>query len=244
MNILLSNDDGYSADGICILEQVLLEGGHHIAVAAPDGEQSGRSHAITTSRHVKATEYSPEHFHFSGTPADCIIYSHRCSLFPELPSLVISGINHGYNLSGDIIYSGTCAAARQAALYGVKAIAVSAESGEFRLLEKAALFVRDNLPIFMDAIPSYSFMNINIPASFSGNWERASVGFSSYEDDIVIVSENGNEKILSISGCEISRGGVEGVYPADSEVCSRGNASVSVIRCFPSIDTEGMENLF
>ena len=115
MNILLSNDDGYKADGIRILEEVLASYGHEIYVSAPDSEQSGKSHAMTISGKVTVTEFAPHHFHVSGTPADCIVYSHRCSLFPVAFDVVISGINHGYNLSTDIVFSGTCAAARQAA---------------------------------------------------------------------------------------------------------------------------------
>ncbi len=118
MNILLSNDDGYKALGIRVLEDVLSEAGHDVYVSAPDSEQSGKSHAMTIRGRIVVTEYAPKHFHVSGTPADCIVYSHRCSLFPIPFDVVISGINHGYNLSTDIIYSGTCAAARQAAFYG------------------------------------------------------------------------------------------------------------------------------
>ena len=241
MNILLSNDDGYKADGIRILEEVLASYGHEIYVSAPDSEQSGKSHAMTIRGKVTVTEFAPHHFHVSGTPADCIVYSHRCSLFQEMPDIVISGINHGYNLSTDIIYSGTCAAARQAALYGMKAIAVSLEPGApSYMFGVAAEFIRDNLPSFAAAIPEYSFMNVNIPASFNGEWRLSGIGVSSYSDTIIIAEDNGSEKILAMADSEITRGGDAGDYPVDSDVCSSGMASVSIVKCFPEIDERGM----
>ena len=116
MNILLSNDDGYQADGIRILEEVLVSHGHTVYISAPEGEQSGKSHSMTIRGEIAVTKYGERHFHISGTPADCIVYSHRSALFPVNFDAVISGINHGYNLSTDVIYSGTCAAARQATM--------------------------------------------------------------------------------------------------------------------------------
>lgn len=241
MNILLSNDDGYMAMGLKALDAILSEAGHRISVAAPDSEQSGKSHSFTITGRMRAVEYAPGHYHFSGTPVDCIIYSHRCSLFQEMPDIVISGINHGYNLSTDIIYSGTCAAARQAALYGMKAIAVSLEPGApSYMFGVAAEFIRDNLPSFAAAIPEYSFMNVNIPASFNGEWRLSGIGVSSYSDTIIIAEDNGSEKILAMADSEITRGGDAGDYPVDSDVCSSGMASVSIVKCFPEIDERGM----
>ncbi len=243
MRILLSNDDGYKAEGLCVLDRVLAQAGHSIAAAAPETEQSGKSHGFSITGRIRASEYAPEHYFFSGTPADCIIYSHRCSLFAEMPDAVISGINHGYNLSCDVIYSGTCAAARQAAMYGMKAIAVSAEHGGADLLGKAAEFVRDNLQYFLSVIPRHSFMNINIPSSFSGGWEPSGIGFTAYLDNIVVEKDWGREKILRMDGCDTIREASGSRYPADSEVCRRGLASVSIISCLPSIDEDGMERL-
>ena len=243
MNILPSNDDGFKALGLCMLDQMLSQSGHRISVAAPETEQSGKSHGFTITGRIRAVEYDPGRFFFSGTPADCIIYSHRCSLFPASPDVVISGINHGYNLSCDIIYSGTCAAARQAAMYGMKAIAVSAENGEEGLLCRAAAFVRDNLPAFIPLIPQHSFMNINVPASFDGGWAPAGIGFTAYLDNIVVEKEDGKEKILRMDGCNTIREGSESRYPADSEICGKGLASVSIIRCLPAVDEKGMESL-
>ena len=234
MNILLSNDDGYQALGIKVLEEVLSSGGHTVTVSAPDREQSGKSHSMTIRGRVKITEYAPRHFHVSGTPADCIIYSHRCSLFPETPDIVISGINHGYNLSADIIYSGTCAAARQAATYGMKAIAISAEDGNDRAtFENAARFLLDNLEHLSSQIPPMTFMNINVPRSFSGEAEKGGIGFVRYDDEVVVISSEGSVRELEIKGCGFHRHAAEGPYRADYEICRSGLASVTLVDVLP-----------
>ena len=233
MNILLSNDDVFEAVGINTLDAVLSER-HTVTVAAPDSEQSGKSHSMTIKGTVRITEYGPRHFHISGTPADCIIYSHRCSLFPVQPDIVIAGINHGYNLSADIVYSGTCAAARQAAFYGLKAIALSAEDGcGHDTFEKAARFVLDNLEELSAAIEPMTFMNINVPISFAGEWEKGGIGFVQYLDDISIVDQKGNVREAAINGCEFHRFPAEGRYRADYEICASGRASITLVDVLP-----------
>ena len=236
MNILLSNDDGYSADGIRILEEVLSSSGHCIYVCAPDRQQSGKSHSMTISGHVHVTEYGPHHYHLSGTPADCIVYSHRCSLFPVPFDAVISGINHGYNLSSDIIYSGTCAAARQAAFYGMKAIALSAEHGRsLELLRRSAEFVSNRLEAFLAAIPSGAFMNINVPESFDGTAEAGGMGGIIYSDRVAVLSEDGPRKTLAIEDAALEYEPSMTAYRADHEICRSGRASVSIIETLPSL---------
>ncbi len=243
MNILLSNDDGYTAEGIRTLERVLSSYGHNIYVSAPDSEQSGKSHAMTIKGRVTVTEYSPHHFHVSGTPADCIIYSHRCSLFPVSFDVVISGINHGYNLSTDIIYSGTCAAARQAAFYGMKAIAISVEERDnLRLFEAAASFLCSNLDYFLSLIPVGTFMNINLPSSFDGRYEAAGLGEIVYNDSVVVREMNGDRRILEIEHADLEYYPSGTSYRADHEICHSGLASVSIIDPVPALSA-AMENL-
>lgn len=234
MKILLSNDDGFDAIGIKVLDDVLSSAGHEVTVAAPDSEQSGKSHSMTIRGRVRITEHGPRRFHVSGTPADCIIYSHRCSLFPSVPDLVVSGINRGYNLSADIIYSGTCAAARQAAIYGMKAIAISAEDGcGLDTFDAAARYLLDNLERLSSQIPPMTFMNINVPSSFTGEAEKGGIGFVHYEDDVVVVSDDGMVKELEIRGCGFNRQGAEGPYRADFEICQDGRASVTLVDVLP-----------
>ncbi len=243
MNILLSNDDGFSALGINVLDEVLSRRGHNVMVCAPDREQSGKSHSMTICGRIKVTEYGKNRFHLSGTPADCIIYSYRSSLLPCVPDVVVSGINHGYNLSSDILYSGTCAAARQAAFYDLKAIAISAESSADRnLFEKSANMLADNLEHFIDSIQPSSFLNINVPPHFSGEYEKAGIGLVRYLDDVVIVREEGKVKELEIRNCEFQRFPSAEGYKADYEVCRTGKAALTLVDVLPHV-SKGMENL-
>ena len=233
MNILLSNDDGYRARGLNILDEVLSER-HVVTVAAPECEQSGKSHSTTFRGRVRITGYGDRRFYVSGTPADCILYSHRCSLFPTEPDVVISGINHGYNLSADIIYSGTCAAARQAAFHGMKAIALSAEDGaDEDVFFRAARFVLDNLEALCTQIRPMTFLNINVPSAFDGRWERGGIGFVRYLDDVAVVSEEDGVRELEIRGCEFHRFPAEGAYRADYEICRSGLASLTLVDVLP-----------
>ncbi len=244
MNILLVNDDGYKAEGISVLERVLKEAGHDVYVTAPSVEQSAKSHSMTILSSIYATEYEPGHFHISGSPADCIIYSLKSRLLSIVPDLVISGINHGYNLSSDILYSGTCAAARQACLYGYKAIAVSTyrnEKGGYDF-EKVARFVASKLDAFLPKLDSNAFMNINVPPSFSGCYELSSIGEIDYDDQFTLERmEDGRTRITN-SGCSIRYMEREkSTFPKDYEVCSRGNASISLVSILPTLSNSQME---
>ncbi len=170
MKILLTNDDGITSAGIRVLEDILSEK-HEVLVVAPDTERSGYSNSLTLGRKVIIEKIDENHYKCSGTPADCI---HRTLLgaVPYKPDIVVSGINIGPNLGTDLIYSGTAAAARQAALMGVAAIAVSSASfKEPFYFERAAEFVLSHLEYFRSLWDRNCFFNINIPASSSENNE-------------------------------------------------------------------------
>ena len=121
--ILLTNDDGIEAEGLKTLEEALKDLAH-LVVVAPDQERSAVSHGLTLRAPLSLQEIGPDHYVLNGTPADCVIYALR-HLFVQFPDLVISGINHGANLGDDIMYSGTVAAAREAAAHGIPSMAVS-----------------------------------------------------------------------------------------------------------------------
>jgi len=124
MRILLSNDDGIDARGLAALYDALESLGE-LWVVAPAAEQSAMSHSLTMHRPLRVRERGLRQYSVDGTPADTI-YVALHHLLPEPPDLVVSGINRGANLGFDVHYSGTVAAAREACLQGVPAIAVSA----------------------------------------------------------------------------------------------------------------------
>src|SRR5215471_16153187 len=123
--ILVTNDDGVMAPGIRALLPELRAIGD-VVVAAPDRERSAASHSISLDRPLRVDELEAGVFAIDGTPVDCV-YLGLLHLVPRRPTLVVSGINNGYNLGSDVFYSGTVAGAVEGALRGVPALAVSLE---------------------------------------------------------------------------------------------------------------------
>ena len=113
MRVLIANDDGVFSPGLEAVRAALAPD-HEVWVVAPDGERSAMSHYITIKGPVAVREISERVYSCSGSPADCVIVG-LLEVLPELPDVVVSGINIGPNLGTDVIYSGTAAAARQAA---------------------------------------------------------------------------------------------------------------------------------
>lgn len=126
MRLMLVNDDGYRAVGINVLAKTLAEAGHQVIVCAPDRERSAASHSFTIGRPLTATAFEDNGipgYAISGTPADCAKLG--LHLLESKVDMVVSGINHGPNLGGACIYSGTVGAAMEASMSGVPAVAVS-----------------------------------------------------------------------------------------------------------------------
>ena len=105
--ILVTNDDSIVAPGIRTLIEIANEFGE-VYVVAPDGQQSGKGHAITLDQSLRCTEVPSEgpkkEFKVSGTPADCVKMAINV-VMPRRPDLILSGINHGSNASVNVIYS-------------------------------------------------------------------------------------------------------------------------------------------
>lgn len=161
MNILLTNDDGISSPGLDALRKSLSK--HDVWVVAPSTQQSGKSHSVTLYDPVRFTSIDKQVFSCDGTPADCVMYSYLGAL-PIKPDVVVSGINLGANLGTDLIYSGTAAAARQAALMGFPGIAISASSyTEPYYFEHAADFISLNIEMLISLWRDDHFININFP---------------------------------------------------------------------------------
>ncbi len=166
--ILLSNDDGINAAGLDVLEHIAGALSDDVWVAAPEQEQSGASHSLTLHVPVRVREMGERRYGISGTPTDCVLLAARELLKNEKKiDLVLSGVNRGSNVGDDITYSGTCAAAMEATLLGIPAIALS------------QLFY-DNQPLYWDTAkvhgprvikalleagwPRGTFINLNFPA--------------------------------------------------------------------------------
>jgi 5'-nucleotidase len=123
--ILISNDDGIEAPGLKLLVKVARTLSRDVWVVAPELEQSGASHSLTLYRPLRVRKLGPRRFAVDGTPTDCVLLAVNVLLRDKRPSLMLSGVNAGGNLGEDVTYSGTVAAAMEATLLDVPAIAMS-----------------------------------------------------------------------------------------------------------------------
>jgi len=168
LNILFSNDDGYGAPGLNALVEAFRPVAE-IVVVAPAVDQSGKAHSITTRDPIMVTERKQPDgtswFAVDGPPATCVRLGLE-SLLPRRPDLVISGINRGENLGTVIYYSGTLGAAREAAIVGLPAIAVSVGGNEGKDYAAAAAFVRQVVEQLREKqmLKPGLFLNVNVPA--------------------------------------------------------------------------------
>lgn len=172
MRILVSNDDGVDAPGIKALAAAVAALGE-VTVVAPERERSTAGHSLTLHKPLRVLEVAPRWFATSGSPADCIYLGTRLIL-KEPPDLVVSGINRGANLGTDVHYSGTVAAAREAALMNLRSYAFSlvdvsqiqpGRPPEPLRYDVAAEVALDVIHRTRDiAFPAHTFLNVNVPS--------------------------------------------------------------------------------
>lgn len=166
MKILLTNDDGIYAPGLAAMERALRRLGD-VYVVAPSREQSGVSHSITflTPLMVKKVFVDDRHWGWTvdGSPADCVKLG-ATQIMPEIPDLVVSGINGGLNAGINILYSGTVGAAVEGAFFGITSFAVSLEYDENEPFHRAADLATDIIKKVLDKDPDRgNLYNLNIP---------------------------------------------------------------------------------
>ncbi len=123
--ILVSNDDGIHAPGLTVMERVARSLSNDVWVVAPETEQSASGHSLTLTLPLRVRKVSARRFAVNGTPTDSVLLAVNHILCDHKPDLVLSGVNAGGNLGEDVTYSGTVAAAMEATLLGIKAIALS-----------------------------------------------------------------------------------------------------------------------
>jgi len=170
LRVLLSNDDGIFAPGILAMRQALEAAGHKVFTCAPDRPRSASGHALTMHKPLRLREVTMgdgvSGWACSGTPADCATLG-LLEVAKEGVDVVVSGINHGPNLGWDVTYSGTVAAAKEAAIYGYPAIAVSVASYEEQIhWGPVADYVARTLAPAVRAhgLPVATLLNVNAPS--------------------------------------------------------------------------------
>lgn len=162
MRILLSNDDGYRADGLRALAAAVAPLGQ-LTVVAPDRNRSGASNSLTLETPVRITQTEPGWYCVNGTPTDCVHLA-ISGFLAEPQDLVLSGINDGANLGDDVLYSGTVAAAIEARHLGLPTIAFSLCVDSGRHFDAAARVARELVDALLRQPPAGATMlNVNIP---------------------------------------------------------------------------------
>ena len=168
MHILVTNDDGIYAPGILTLAKVAAQAGHSVVVAAPATQQSATGHRLTINEslmvHQRDIDASFTSYAINGTPVDCVRIGRKLSDEPF--DICLSGINDGVNVGTDLFYSGTAAAAREAAMLYLPSMAISIEtradeSMRIKLAEQALLIMEY---IIKRPMPRLTFCNLNAPS--------------------------------------------------------------------------------
>ncbi len=161
MRILISNDDGYLAPGLKALAEALASIAD-IVVVAPDSNRSGASNSLSLDRPLSVQQAANGFYFVNGTPTDCVHVA-LTGMLDYRPDLVVSGINNGQNMGDDTLYSGTVAAATEAYLFGIPAIAFSQVAHGWEHVDAAARLAREIVQRRFDELPTPYLLNVNIP---------------------------------------------------------------------------------
>lgn len=164
MKILLSNDDGFRAEGLRRLRESLT-GLADLTVVAPDRNRSGTSHSLTLDVPLRVFESEPDVHYVVGTPTDCVHLA-ISGLFDFEFDMVASGINDGANLGDDVLYSGTVAAAVEGRFLGLPTVAFSlctVEGGPRHFDTAAAVARRIVQRLLVAPLERAMILNVNIP---------------------------------------------------------------------------------
>jgi 5'-nucleotidase len=206
MKILITNDDGINAKGIQMLA-IALQSKHEITLVAPDRQRSASSHSITLSdpltiKIVQVKDLNCKCFSVSGTPADCTKIAIE-KLVSEEVDLVISGINDGFNLGTDILYSGTVSAAIEAAIMKVPSIAISCDGRDesFEIAIEYIGKIIDSLKI--QQLQNNMVLNVNIPSVHKSQVKGIKVckiGERNYKDVFIEIENTNEHTIYEVKG--------------------------------------------
>ena len=173
MHVLLTNDDGFHADGLQTLYSFLKDK-VEVSIVAPDRERSATGHAITMHQPLRVIRISENMHHWmvDGTPADCVKLAVEYLLLTNPPDLIISGINRGPNLGNDVLYSGTVSAAIEGFFCKIPSIALSLAGYGKMDFSPAAIFIRDKvrqLPVLAkNSVLNFNFPSISPPNQYLG----------------------------------------------------------------------------
>lgn len=200
--ILVTNDDGYSSEGIAALLDA-LEGLGELWMVAPDSEQSAVSHALTLDRPLRVRRIDDRRFIVNGTPTDCVTLGISSLLGDRPPDLVVSGINRGGNMGVDVHYSGTVSAAFEGVILGYPAIAVSQAVGQGMVWDAAAASARELAAWVLEhGLPEATLLNVNVPLGRPRGLRLTRLGVRRYTEGVVAQRDPRGRRIYWIGGGE------------------------------------------
>ncbi len=189
--ILVTNDDGINATGIRTLEEIARAVSDDVWVVAPEVNQSGAAHSLTLHRPLRLRRLGERRIAVDGTPTDCVLLALQHIITDGRVDLVLSGINHGGNLGEDVTYTGTVAAAMEATLFRVPAVALSQVAADRKKVrwDTAERHVPPLLRCLLAAgWPSDVLININLPdlaPDLVQGWRVAGQGMRKIGDTLV-----------------------------------------------------------
>jgi 5'-nucleotidase len=209
--ILVSNDDGHASEGIRALVEALEPLGE-VTVCAPEAEQSAAAHSISLYRPLRIREVRPRWYAVDGTPTDCSWIGINHILKDRRPALLVSGINHGPNLADDVTYSGTIAAAMEASILGVPAIAFSlASRGRFDFGPAARFAHALVSAALQQRLPPSMLLSVNVPGGVEPDgYVVTRLGKHSYGSEIVEKVDPRGRKYYWIGGNEYQHEDIPG----------------------------------
>ena len=237
--ILVTNDDGYEANGLRALVEALqaLEN-VRVVVVAPANEKSACGHSLTLTRPLRFVGVDDDFFKLDdGTPSDCVYLALSTMFEDEKPDLLVSGINRGSNMGEDITYSGTAAGAMEGVLHDIPSIAISQvmdftdPSGDFTLAQKTIQKIVTQIREKNFPLPKREFLNINIPPNTQeAQMKITYAGYRFYANDAHVHRNPRGEEHYWLGLHPLNfqpREGVEGL--SDYEAVEAGHISITPI---------------
>lgn len=226
MRILCTNDDGYLATGLNVLAAAAHRLGE-VSIVAPDREQSATSNSLTLHHPLRARRARDGAMMVDGTPTDCVILAVG-ELLDEKPDLVLSGINHGPNMGEDVLYSGTVAAATEATVLGIPAVAFSYAGRHPEEIEGWEDVVADFLANLADLsrFPTETLLSVNLPAVAPDQVKGVrvtSLGRRRYSDSLTRAKDPSGNEYFWIGG-----GTIDWTGPEDSDFRAVQEGYISV----------------
>lgn len=231
--ILVTNDDGYRADGIAALAESVDDLGE-VWVVAPHDQQSAMSHALTLGAPLRVHDHGDRWFSVTGTPTDSVFLAILHQL-PRKPAVVLSGINHGPNLADDVSYSGTVSAALEGAIMGIPGLAFSHVGLGARDWRDGQAIAHELTRVVLDrGLPKRHYLSVNFPDVPAGQCKGlrvAPLGHRRYDDQIVVAEDPRGQPYFWIGGSQAEHTDIPG---SDCNLVDEGWATVTALHADPT----------